>query len=84
MNFKNKIVLITGAASGIGRAAAMAFAEAGGFVIAFDINEKGGLETVAKIKAMGEKATFIKTNVAVFEEVEKLIRSRHCLLGNCQ
>lgn len=73
MNFKNKIILITGAASGIGRAAAMAFAEAGGFVIASDINEKGGLETVAKIKAMGEKATFIKTNVAVFEEVKKLM-----------
>jgi NAD(P)-dependent dehydrogenase (short-subunit alcohol dehydrogenase family) len=73
MNFKNKIILITGAASGIGRAAAMAFAEAGGFVIASDLNEKGGLETVAKIKAMGEKATFIKTNVAVFEEVKKLM-----------
>ncbi|MDF1866815.1 MAG: SDR family oxidoreductase [Saprospiraceae bacterium] len=73
MNFKNKIILITGAASGIGRAAAMAFAEAGGFVIASDINEKGGLETVAKIKAMGEKATFIKTDVAVFEEVKKLM-----------
>jgi NAD(P)-dependent dehydrogenase (short-subunit alcohol dehydrogenase family) len=73
MNFKNKIILITGAASGIGRAAAMAFAEAGGFVIASDINEKGGLETVAKIKSMGEKATFIKTNVAVFEEVKKLM-----------
>lgn len=73
MNFKNKIILITGAASGIGRAAAMAFAEAGGFVIASDLNEKGGLETVAKIKAMGEKATFIKTDVAVFEEVKKLM-----------
>lgn len=74
MDFKNKIILITGAASGIGRAAAMAFAEAGGFVIASDINEKGGLETVAKIKAMGEKATFIKTNVAKYEEVEKLMQ----------
>lgn len=74
MDFKNKIILITGAASGIGRAAAMAFAEAGGFVIASDINEKGGLETVAKIKALGEKATFIKTNVAKYEEVEKLMQ----------
>ena len=73
MNFKNKIVLITGAASGIGRAAALAFAEAGGFVIASDVNEKGGLETVAKIQAMGEKATFIKTNVAIFEEVKNLM-----------
>lgn len=74
MEFKNKIILITGAASGIGRAAAMAFAEAGGTVIASDINEKGGLETVAKIKTMGEKATFIKSNVARYEEVEKLVQ----------
>ena len=74
MEFKNKIILITGAASGIGRTAAYAFAQAGGFVIASDVNEKGGLETVTKIQAMGKKATFIKTNVAVFEEVEKLMQ----------
>ncbi len=73
MDFKNKITLITGAASGIGRAAALAFAEKGATVIVSDVNEKGGAETVAKIEAAGGQSIFIKTNVAIFTEVEKMI-----------
>jgi len=74
MNFKDKIVLITGAASGIGRAAALAFAKAGGTIVVSDINVEGGMETVAQIKATGRKALFIKTNVADFASVEKLMQ----------
>ena len=73
MEFKDKIILITGAASGIGRAAALAFAKEGGLIVASDINEEAGLETVAKIEELSGKATFIKTNVAVFEEVKALM-----------
>ena len=73
MKFKDKIVLITGAASGIGRAAALAFAEKGAVVIVSDINEKEGLKTLSQIKATGGNAIFIKTNVAVFTEVENLM-----------
>ena len=73
MDFKNKITLVTGAASGIGRAAALAFAEKGATVIVSDVNEKGGNETVAQIEAAGGQSVFIKTNVAVFTEVEKMI-----------
>ena len=74
MNFKDKIVLITGAASGIGRAAALAFAKAGGTIVVSDINVEGGMETVAQIKATGRKALFIKTDVADFSSVEKLMQ----------
>ncbi len=74
MTFKDKIILITGAASGIGRAAALAFAKEGGIIIVSDINEKEGIETVAQIKATGRKAIFIKTNVADFTSVEKLMQ----------
>ncbi len=74
MNFKDKIILITGAASGIGRAAALAFAKEGGIIVVSDIYEKGGIDTVAKIKATGRKAIFIKTNVADFTSVEKLMQ----------
>ncbi len=73
MDFQKKITLITGAASGIGRAAALAFAEKGAIVIVSDVNEKGGAETVAQIEAAGGQSIFIKTNVAVFTEVEKMI-----------
>lgn len=73
MDFKNKITLVTGAASGIGRAAALAFAKKGATVVVSDVNEKGGNETVAQIEAAGGQSIFIKTNVAVFTEVEKMI-----------
>ena len=74
MRFKDKITLITGAASGIGRAAATAFAKEGATVIVSDMNEVGGNETVAQIKANDGQATFIKTNVAKYEEVENLMQ----------
>ncbi len=74
MEFNKKIILITGAGSGIGRAASLAFAKEGGTVIVSDINEKGGLETLAQIEAAGGKGFFIKTNVAVFSEVEALMK----------
>lgn len=72
MEFKDKIVLVTGAGSGIGRVTAHAFAKEGGTVVISDINEKGGQETVEQITALGGKSIFIKTNVAKFEDVEAL------------
>ena len=72
MEFKDKIVLVTGAGSGIGRVTAHAFAKEGGTVVVSDINEKGGQETVEQITALGGTSIFIKTNVAKFEDVEAL------------
>ena len=48
MEFKDKVVLITGAASGIGKAAAIAFAAQGANVIVSDYNAKGGKSTVER------------------------------------
>jgi len=75
MEFKDKIVLITGAASGIVRQTALEFAKQGGTVIVSDVNEKGGAETVQLIESEGGKATFIKNNVADSSEVEQLIHT---------
>ena len=75
MEFKDKIVLVTGAASGIGRKTALEFAKQGGTVVISDINEKGGAETVQLIESEGGKATFIKNNVADFSEVEQMIHT---------
>lgn len=81
MEFKSKIVLITGAGSGIGRVTAQAFAKEGATVVVSDINEKGGAETVQQIADSGGKAIFIKTDVANFEEVQQLIAKTVKLYG---
>lgn len=74
MSFTNKIVLITGAASGIGRAACVAFAKKGAIIIGADYNEQGGNDTLALIKEFSDKSIFIKTDVSNYEEVAKLMK----------
>lgn len=74
MEYQDKIVLITGAGSGIGKEGALHFAKEGATVVVSDIDEKNGSETTAEINA-GEngKAVFMKANIANPKDVEKLI-----------
>src|SRR5665811_521748 len=53
LDFKDKVVLITGAAQGFGRVLAHAFAEQGARLALCDINDQGGEETLALVKAQG-------------------------------
>lgn len=73
MEYQDKIVLITGAGSGIGAAAAIAFAEQGAQVIVSDRNEAGGGATVAKIVNANGKAEFIACDVSNYEAVVGLV-----------
>lgn len=73
MEYQDKIVLITGAGSGIGAAAAIAFAEQGAQVIVSDRNEAGGGATVAKIENANGKAEFIACDVSNYEAVVGLV-----------
>lgn len=72
-NFAGKVALITGAASGLGRATALLFAQHGAKVIVSDITIDGGHETVKMIQDKGGDATFIECNVANEESVNNLI-----------
>ncbi len=72
-SFQNKVVLITGATSGIGKVSALAFAKAGANVIVSGRREAEGLAVVAEIKAAGGEATFVKADVAVEAEVAALV-----------
>ena len=73
MKYKNKIVLITGSGSGIGKAAALAFSKEGGTIIVSDINEINGLKTVSEIIKNNGKASFFKTDVSNFDMVQNLM-----------
>jgi NAD(P)-dependent dehydrogenase (short-subunit alcohol dehydrogenase family) len=74
MEVKNKIVIVTGAGSGIGKATAIHFAKHGATVVVSDINLESAKKVAEKIVTNGGKSRPIKANVAVFEEVENLIK----------
>ncbi|MDR3712622.1 MAG: glucose 1-dehydrogenase [Puia sp.] len=69
------VVLITGALTGIGRAAAIAFVKEGSKVVVSGRKEEAGQQLVKELQAMGASATFIKADVSKEEEVEALIDS---------
>lgn len=70
---KDKTIVVTGAASGIGKASAELFAALGANVVVSDIQEDEGEAVVKAIRAEGGKASFFKTDVAKPEEMEALV-----------
>jgi NAD(P)-dependent dehydrogenase (short-subunit alcohol dehydrogenase family) len=70
---ENKVALVTGAASGIGRMSALALAREGARVVVSDIQVQGGQQTVSLIKKADGQATFIKADVSKAAEVEAMI-----------
>ena len=77
MSLQNKTALVSGAGSGIGRAVALAYAREGARVIAADISEHGGRETVDLIgrAVPGAEVVFVRADAALPEDHEKLVRS---------
>jgi NAD(P)-dependent dehydrogenase (short-subunit alcohol dehydrogenase family) len=73
MRFNNKICLVTGAASGIGKATALSFANEGAKVIVADINEESGNLVVDEIKKKGQEAIFVQCNIGRRGDIANLI-----------
>ena len=72
-SYTNKIVLVTGGTSGIGKTTAIAFADAGAKVVLTGRREKEGAEVVAEIKKTGGTAAYIRTDVAKEADVVKAV-----------
>jgi NAD(P)-dependent dehydrogenase (short-subunit alcohol dehydrogenase family) len=73
MRLKEKVALITGAGSGIGREAALLFAKEGASVVAVDMNDAAGKETVAAIEKDGGRAVFAHADVSRSADVEAMV-----------
>lgn len=71
--FSSKVALVTGGASGIGRACAQLFAREGASVVVSDVALEGGHETVRLIEEGGGEASFVEVDVSDAAEVEALI-----------
>lgn len=72
MRLKDKVAIVTGGGSGIGRATCQRFAEEGARVVVADVNQKGGKETVALLPK--GKAVFVKADVSQEDQVKRLIK----------
>lgn len=74
MKLKDRVAIVTGAASGIGRASAIAFAREGARLAVVDRNELGGLDTVSAIRSAGHEAFFARVDVTSESEIARTVQ----------
>src|SRR5438067_8584051 len=72
-SFAGKVAFVTGAANGIGRATALAFARGGASVVVADISEQGNQETARKVEALGGRALAVTCNVVKDDDVRRAL-----------
>ncbi len=75
MRLAGKVAIITGSAGGMGKLAAELFASEGASVVVTDIAEKEGEETARAIRDTGGTSIFVKANVAIEDEVERMVEA---------
>ena len=77
LGLKNKVALVTGVGSqvGMGKAIALTLAKEGCDIIATDIDIEGAEKTVSEIRALGQKALAIKTDITSFNEVNEMVKA---------
>jgi NAD(P)-dependent dehydrogenase (short-subunit alcohol dehydrogenase family) len=73
MRLKNKVAVVTGTASGIGRGTAKLLAKEGARVVGGDIDAEGGNQTTQEIRAAGGESLFVKTDVTQSQQVKNLV-----------
>jgi NAD(P)-dependent dehydrogenase (short-subunit alcohol dehydrogenase family) len=73
MRLKNKVALITGGGSGIGRETTLLFTKEGARVVVVDINDEGGQETVSMVEAQGGQATYLHADISKAAGCETMV-----------
>lgn len=73
LKLDGKVAVVTGAASGIGKAIALLFAKEGASVIVSDMNEEGSMKVVEEIKSAGGNAKAVVANVTKLEDIDNMI-----------
>jgi NAD(P)-dependent dehydrogenase (short-subunit alcohol dehydrogenase family) len=81
VRLKNKVALITGAGGGIGGEASLLFAAEGARVVVVDVVDKGGEETVRRVRAAGGEATYIHADVSRFADCEAMVKFAETTYG---
>ena len=79
--FGGKVALVTGASGGIGRAAAIAFAQSGASVTVADVKDDEGRQTVEAIEAAGGKALYVRCDVSDGEQIEAMVAQTVAAFG---
>ena len=74
MRLKDKIALITGASSGIGRETSILFSKKGAKVVVVDVNDAGGEETVKMVKENGGDAVYVHADVSKSADCENMVK----------
>lgn len=81
MTFTNKVIIVTGAANGIGRGIASAYAEKGAKVLLADVEETAGLQTESALKQTGADVVFVKTDVRSESDIINLMETAKKTFG---
>lgn len=81
MRLQDKVALITGASSGIGRETALLFAQEGAKIVAVDVNDEGGEETLEMIIENGGEAVYVHADVSVAADCENMVNIAEEMFG---